>query len=199
MRPETQMNLPNLLSMLRLLLISVFVCLFFSGMPHAYWYAAGVFLLSGLTDLLDGKLARKMHMETDLGRLLDPLADKLMQTAVFLCLWIAGIVPLWILLAFTLKEVLILLGGTRIYRKQETVVQSAWYGKIGTGIFYAVVAAILLFGERMGGMMELGLVMAALIWAIFAGVMYAVQYRAVMRGALAETRRAVKQRVGGVR
>ena len=59
-----------------------------------------------------------------------------------------------------------------------------------------MVAAILLFGERMGGMMELGLVMAALIWAIFAGVMYAVQYRAVMRGALAETRRAVKQRVG---
>ena len=68
------LNVPNTLSLLRLLLIPVFVVVLFSGVPGAYYYAAGIFLLASLTDILDGYIARKYNQITKLGRFLDPAA-----------------------------------------------------------------------------------------------------------------------------
>ena len=70
-------NLPNILTLLRLALIPVFVALFYYPTPLSNFYAALVFVIAGLTDLLDGFLARKLHMETKFGAFLDPVADKI--------------------------------------------------------------------------------------------------------------------------
>ena len=77
------MNVPNLLTILRLLLIPVFgVCYFLVSDEYFYLYPAAILLLSGLTDMLDGAIARKYHLITQLGQFLDPLADKLTMATV---------------------------------------------------------------------------------------------------------------------
>ncbi|MBR2181146.1 MAG: CDP-alcohol phosphatidyltransferase family protein, partial [Oscillospiraceae bacterium] len=91
------MNIPNLLSIFRMCLVPVFVVVFFSDSPHAYAYAAGVYALAGITDVLDGIIARKFNLITKLGKILDPLADKMMTITVFVCISIAGLIPWWII------------------------------------------------------------------------------------------------------
>ena len=91
-------NVPNALTILRILLIPVFVVLFFSGETEAeiatarYW-SLGVFLLASFTDMLDGKIARKNHLVTDFGKFLDPLADKMLVNSAFVCFAVLGEVP----------------------------------------------------------------------------------------------------------
>ena len=77
------MNIPNLLSIFRLALIPVFAVVIFSPIPNSALWACLIFLLSGATDVLDGYIARKYNMITNVGKVLDPLADKLMQITVF--------------------------------------------------------------------------------------------------------------------
>jgi CDP-diacylglycerol--glycerol-3-phosphate 3-phosphatidyltransferase len=84
-------TLPNLLTLFRFGLIPVFLILFFSPLPVLHWAATAVFLLAALTDWLDGWLARLLEQESELGRLADPLADKLLSVSVFLALWIRGL------------------------------------------------------------------------------------------------------------
>jgi phosphatidylglycerophosphate synthase len=79
------MNIPNILSLFRLCLVPVFPLVYFSGMPYANLWAALVYAGAAATDVLDGLLARRLNMITRLGRLLDPLADKLMGAAVIVC------------------------------------------------------------------------------------------------------------------
>ena len=85
-------NIPNILSLIRLLLVPVFVLLFFAEKTFA---AAAVFVISGITDVLDGFIARKFGFISNLGKVLDPLADKLTQMSAFVCLYIAKLIPLW--------------------------------------------------------------------------------------------------------
>lgn len=89
------MNVPNALSIFRLLLIPVFCAVFFRDTPNSGLWAAGVFLLAFITDIADGYIARKYNQITKLGRVLDPLADKLMKAAAAVCLVVAGHAPLW--------------------------------------------------------------------------------------------------------
>ena len=78
------MNLPNKLTMLRILLIPVFMLVLYWGFPGATWAALAVFVIASLTDLLDGKIARKYNLVTDFGKFADPLADKCLVTAAML-------------------------------------------------------------------------------------------------------------------
>ena len=102
------MNVPNSLSLFRLLLVPVFVIVFFLGGDNAYIYAALVYVLAEVTDCLDGYIARKFHKITRLGRVLDPLADKLMAFTVLVCIVIESRVPVWAALLFFIKEALML-------------------------------------------------------------------------------------------
>ena len=130
-------KLPNILSIVRLLLIPVFVNVYLRAEEQPWFYiSAGILLLSGLTDLLDGLIARRFHLITPLGKILDPLADKLTQATVCICLAVR-IPQLWmILVIFIAKEVIMLLAGAGLYRRHRHIDGAKWFGKLYTVVFY---------------------------------------------------------------
>lgn len=101
-------HIPNVLSAIRLILVGVFIFLFARA---KYLACLIVFLTAFFTDLLDGYLARRNNWISDLGKVLDPLADKLMVIAALSCFYSAGWLPLWILLAVLIKEGIMIIGG----------------------------------------------------------------------------------------
>ena len=146
-------HIPNILSGFRILLVGVFAWLFLTAkIPHPdnYWWALGVFVLAFVTDVLDGFLARTFHWITPVGKLLDPLADKLMTVTALIVILIAkamngeeyGIYLALFLLA-AVKEVLMLIGGM-LMLKNRKVAYSDWYGKTAAGIFALGIALTLL-------------------------------------------------------
>ena len=120
------LNVPNVLTMIRMLLIPVYWHLFMNG--NTYW-ALGVFALASLTDVADGFIARKYHLITDFGKLMDPMADKLMVISVMLSLALRGLAPRAALLIFLCKEIVMMLGGAVLYQK-GIVVYALTIGKV---------------------------------------------------------------------
>lgn len=139
------MNIPNLLSIFRMCLVPVFVVVFFSDSPHAYAYAAGVYALAGITDVLDGIIARKFNLITKLGKILDPLADKMMTITVFVCISIAGLIPWWIIALIFAKDFLQVMGGVKLYHEVSAVFQANVFGKLATVVLVIGGVLILLF------------------------------------------------------
>ena len=138
------MNIPNALSILRILLTPLFAALYLRGQIGA---AVAVLLLCALTDVLDGYIARRFNMVTELGKALDPVADKLIQAAMMLCA--AARTPLvWLLLAaHVLRETLMAAAGLYMLRVRGQVYGAQWYGKVCTALIYAVMIALLLFPD----------------------------------------------------
>lgn len=138
------MNIPNLLSIIRLILVPVFT---YEFVVCDDFFTAGILLvISGITDCLDGFIARKFNMITNLGKILDPLADKLTQVMTVFCLAMKDYPIMWYLFAFLIaKDLVLLLGGIFIYKKKESVVSSNWFGKTATIIFYVAVTIVTLF------------------------------------------------------
>ena len=136
---------PNALTVLRFLLIPIIVIACVQGQ---YILAIAVLSISGLTDILDGTIARKYNYITDFGKLLDPLADKATQISLLTTLFIKGAIPIWILAIVVLKEFCMVSGASFLYGK-ELVVSSKWYGKLATVLFY-VAMVISLFLEQIG-------------------------------------------------
>ena len=143
-------HIPNILSSLRIVMVGVFAWLFLSAqIPAHYLWALGVFVLAFLTDVLDGFLARTFNWITPTGKLLDPLADKLMAITALIVILIgkAGQSLFWIYLALVIlvgvKETLMLIGGM-IMLRQRKVAYSDWYGKTATGLFAIGIALTLL-------------------------------------------------------
>lgn len=135
-------NIPNILSVMRLAMAFVFAGLFISD---KYMAALIVFIIAGLTDILDGILARKNNWITDLGKILDPVADKLMQFTALICLSLSEYIPWWLLLMIGVKEVLMGIGSLIFYKKFKEIGVSKYYGKAYTVLFYVAVAALILF------------------------------------------------------
>ncbi|HHV51677.1 MAG TPA: CDP-alcohol phosphatidyltransferase family protein [Candidatus Avimonas sp.] len=142
---ELKMNVPNALSLFRIALLPLFVYLYLnSGKNTAYLYLAfGVFILSGITDSLDGIIARKFNQITDLGKILDPLADKLTQVTVVVCLAIKykGVV-ISLLVICLIKELCQAIGGFLLLRRGLKIQGARWFGKISTFTFYGVMISI---------------------------------------------------------
>ena len=132
-------NIPNALTIVRFILIPFIVYYILTGQ-----YIAGFVILtiSGLTDILDGFIARKFNFITNFGKLIDPLADKATQIAVLASLTFKGIVPLWILMIVFIKEILMVAGASFLYGK-KLVVSSRWYGKLATVLFYVAIVCSL--------------------------------------------------------
>ena len=169
------MNVPNLLSLLRLAMVPVFAAIFFLPDPSARSWAAGVYALAFVTDIADGWIARHFHQVTRLGRILDPLADKLMTFTVIVCITAAGIIPLWAVVVFFLKEAAMGVGALSMYHKTEDVIPSNWLGKVSTGVFFVVCAALVLF-PGIPSSWATGLITLALVLTILAFVSYLLQY-----------------------
>lgn len=98
------MNLPNKLSILRLVLTAPFVAMFYSGVPNAQSWALIIFVVASVTDLIDGHLARKHGLVTNFGKLFDPLADKILMAAALTMLAIEKSIPPWIVIAMLARE-----------------------------------------------------------------------------------------------
>lgn len=137
-------TVPNLLSLLRLALVPVFLLCFFSSSPNAHVWAMAVFLTAGVTDLLDGWIARRFHQISLAGRILDPLADKLMVVCALGSLAAADIIPLWLVLLYAAKEALQGLCGLILMRRTRDMLPSNIIGKAGTVFFYVTIVTLTL-------------------------------------------------------
>lgn len=132
-------TIPNALSVFRILLIPPFVLYFLAEQ----WRAAGIVLVaSGLTDLVDGYIARRFHQITELGKLLDPLADKLTQAAVAICMAIVEPVLVPFLAVFVVKETVMIAAACVLLKKKKRPTAAKWYGKAATAMFYVSFAII---------------------------------------------------------
>ncbi|MEA4954147.1 MAG: CDP-diacylglycerol--glycerol-3-phosphate 3-phosphatidyltransferase [Pseudoflavonifractor sp.] len=173
------MNLPNFLSLVRLLLVPVFARVFFLPIPTAHQWAALIYAAAFATDIADGYIARRFHQVTRLGRILDPLADKLMTLTVILCITADGILPLWAVAAFFCKELLMALGGLFMLRRTRDVIPANWLGKASTGVFFVVLAALVLF--PIPYRWAVGLISFALLLAFAALFCYAAAFWCLMK------------------
>ena len=140
-------TIPNLLSLFRLLLIPVYVVIYLNAQDTAdYYIAGGILAVSCLTDLVDGQIARRFNMVTNLGKVLDPLADKLTQFALILCL-LTKYKYLWFVVAlFFIKELFQLIaGGCRLLRKGMMLKGALLSGKISTTVLFISLIVMVLF------------------------------------------------------
>lgn len=136
------MNLPNLLTIVRILLAPLFVYLFVYG--YTRW-ALGVFLAAGLTDAVDGAVARMWHQQTDLGRYLDPLADKLLLASAFVVLGVTGWIPFWVLLIVVSRDIILVIGSVVMHVTQGGFdVNPTLLGKVTTFLQIVLVFLALL-------------------------------------------------------
>ena len=162
-------HIPNILTILRFFIIP-FIVYYLIG--DNYIAAFILLTLSGLTDVLDGAIARKFNFITNFGKLIDPLADKVTQLSLLCTLVFKGIIPLWILVIVLLKEAFMVCGATFLYGR-DLVVSSKWYGKAATVLFYLAIAVSLLIRQfKLDFTFDITLYYLALFMTLFSLVMY---------------------------
>lgn len=132
-------NIPNILCYIRFLLIPVFISLY---IKEAYKQAAIVVLISGLTDFLDGFVARTFHMVTEFGKLIDPLADKLTQASLIFVLVVRIKWMFLLLILFVIMQLFMLIAGLIMLKKGKKLNGAKWFGKVSTTVFYAVMLVL---------------------------------------------------------
>ena len=172
MQKNIQKNIPNILTILRFILIPIILYFIFTG--H-YLLGFIFFTISGITDILDGAIARKFNLVTNFGKLMDPLADKLTQISVLATLVFQKIIPFWILVVVLLKELLMIIGASFLYGK-DVVVYIKLFGKLATVIFYLAIVCSLINKEfALTGVwqnLDFILYCIAVIATVFSFVMY---------------------------
>lgn len=149
------LTVPNLLTVLRIILIPIFAVLFYHG--YFIW-AVSMLFLSGLSDFLDGKIARRFHQVSELGKILDPIADKLTQITIAIMMFLqfrsASSHSLrafsWVFLFFLFKEGVMVLGGAVMLAKGIRPGAAEILGKIATFTFYGTMLLIIGFGPEVG-------------------------------------------------
>lgn len=136
------LTIPNILSMLRVAMIPIIARLYFD---EEYYGAVGVMILSGITDIIDGFVARKFNMTSNLGKILDPVADKLTQGLILLCLAVRYPYMLIMFGLMAVKELVLSIVGIMAIRKTQKVKSANWHGKITTFLLYANIIAHILW------------------------------------------------------
>ncbi len=177
------MNLPNKLTILRVIMIPFFV--FFMLSPYFPGYgnyiAAVIFVVASLTDMLDGKIARKYHLVTNFGKFMDPLADKLLVCAAMICLVETGQLASWIVIVIISREFII--SGFRLIASDNGVVIAASYwGKFKT-VFQMLMVIVLILNFQHPAFQMLGtaLTYIALILTVVSLVDYVMKNKDVLK------------------
>lgn len=167
------MNLPNILTIIRFIIVP-FMTYFLIN--ENFTIAILLYVLASATDVLDGFIARKFNLITDLGKFLDPLADKLLQFAALVGLWVVGLIPLWIVVIFFIKEISMGLGAIKLLKK-HIIIQSKWFGKLSTIFFFMAIVASMLSSEiKLLSSYIIPLFILALMSLLFAFIMYLSNY-----------------------
>lgn len=154
---EGCLTVPNLISLIRILLIPVFGVLFYKGQVG---WSVFVLALSGFTDFLDGKIARKFNQVSALGKLLDPIADKLTQITIAIVIFLEfnkSTDPTmqwfkWVFLFFLFKELIMVVVGAIMLAVGLRPVAAEIYGKVATFVFYFVMVLVIAFGPEIGAL-----------------------------------------------
>lgn len=138
-----KMNLPNKLTILRVIMIPFFIVFLLVPItPYDKWIALTIFIIASLTDLLDGKIARKYNLVTNFGKFMDPLADKLLVCSALICLIELGKIPAWMVIVIIAREFII--SGFRLVASDSGVVIAASYwGKFKTTFQMAAVCLLI--------------------------------------------------------
>ena len=172
------MNLPNRLTILRIFLIPFFV--FFMLSDFSKWIALIIFVVASLTDMLDGKIARKYNLVTDFGKFMDPLADKLLVCSALICLVELNRIPAWIVIAIISREFII--SGFRLVAAEKQIVIAAnFWGKIKT------VCQMFMVILMIANIRELMLITQIMMWlslilTVVSLMTYMVQNKSVLHG-----------------
>ena len=179
---EWKWTIPNVLSLVRIALVPVIAALYLNSnkYPSLLYWSFGALALSALSDALDGFIARRLHQITDIGKLLDPVADKLTQITVVLCVTIRDLHLLPLLIICVVKELCQSIGGLLLLRKGEKVRGAKWYGKVSTFVFYFAMALIVLWTD-MPRPLFIGLIVLVSGWMLFAFFNYMRVFLAARR------------------
>ena len=163
--------IPNYLTILRLIFVPIIFALI---LLEYYWAAFIFFVIANITDVLDGRIARKYNLITDWGKLMDPLADKITQISTISALIIKGIIPFWILVVITAKELIMISVAFTLYKRKVVTVHSIWYVKAATIlIFVAIVLSLMSKGINELSVVTIYFFYIAIGMTLFAGIMYA--------------------------
>lgn len=170
-------KIPNILCYLRILMVPLFLHIYFTAdEQNDFYIATFVVMASGLTDFLDGQFARRLNMVTDLGRIIDPLADKLMQLAMLAALTVRVKYMYLLVIFLVVKELLTSILGFFVMRYAKRRLNGAkWYGKVCTAVLYVIMLALVAFPGMEKGLQEILLIVCACGLAL-AFVMYTRLY-----------------------
>lgn len=177
------MNLPNKLTMLRIIMIPFFVFFMLTDfVPGSNYIALGIFALASLTDLIDGKLARKYNLVTNFGKFMDPIADKLLVASALIAFVETGAMPAWIVIILIAREFVV--SGFRLVASDAGIVLAAgWSGKFKTATQMIMCCFLIVgFGEKYFAMhiAEQVLIYISLVLSIVSMVEYLVKNRKVI-------------------
>ena len=173
------MNLPNKLTMLRVLLIPVFVVFMLVDITaFDKWIALGIFVVASLTDLADGKIARKYNLVTNFGKFMDPLADKLLVCSAMIALIELGKIPAWIVIVIIARE-FIISGFRLIASDNDVVIAASYWGKFKT-TFQMIMVILMIADIPALGILTTIIMYIALVLTIVSLVDYLVKNWHVM-------------------
>lgn len=175
------MNLPNKLTILRVIMIPFFVLALMmeGGANQTYRYiAAAIFIVASLTDLLDGKIARKYNLVTNFGKFMDPLADKLLVCSALICMIELGQLPAWMVLIIIAREFII--SGFRLVASDNGVVIAASYWGKWKTTFQMISVVLLIFNFEALSMLTTATVWIALVLTVISLVDYIVKNKGVL-------------------
>ncbi len=163
---------PNILSYFRIILALLFLYVYQQDIQQKSIYLGSILIASGISDILDGYIARKYNMITELGKCLDPVADKLTQFILLICLLVKYPMAKITLSIFIVKELIVTITGFKVISVQGKNEGAKWYGKLSTIIFYLSTIILVLFSEwcSEAGDILLGICSVAIIGA-FIGYM----------------------------
>lgn len=177
------MNLPNKLTVCRIVLTPVFLFMFFADfLPHNYLFALIIFIIAAITDAADGKIARKNNIVTNFGKIADPIADKILTTSVLLCFMCIDLCNIWVIMIILTREFTV--SAIRITAaSQGSVIPANIYGKIKTVsqmVFSIIILlALVIKNEGIYNFPNLNNVASVLLWitavfTVISGVIYII-------------------------
>ena len=174
------MNLPNKLTMFRVILIPFFVLFMLVDITSVdKWIALAIFIIASLTDLLDGKIARKYNLVTNFGKFMDPLADKLLVCSALICLVEMSVLPAWIVIIIISREFII--SGFRLIASDNGVVIAAsYFGKFKT-TFQMVMICLMIADIEALSILTAVVMWAALALTVVSLIDYLVKNKDVMK------------------
>jgi len=176
------LNLPNVLSIVRILLVPPLVVVLLTKIPGKEWWGLGLFLLAAVMDFLDGYLARRRKQVTRLGTLLDPAADKILISAAFISLVELGLAPAWIVVVIIAREFAV--SSLRSFASAEgLVIPSGFSGKVKT-VVQIVAVALLIIYNQLGEFRHLAPISlwVAMAVTVYSGVEYFLRFgRLILR------------------